>query len=36
MKFAIAAVHCMIEEETGKIIVDPDNAQLKVFASNNT
>lgn len=30
MKFTIAAVSCMMEKETGKIIVDPDNTQLKV------
>lgn len=30
MKFTIAAVSCMIEKETGKIIMDPDSTQLKV------
>lgn len=30
MKFTIAAVSCMIEKETGEIIMDPDSTQLKV------
>lgn len=30
MKFTVAAVSCMIEKETGKIIMDPDSTQLKV------
>ncbi|KAL6432470.1 hypothetical protein ACFW04_006809 [Cataglyphis niger] len=29
MKYTIAAVSCMIEKETGKIIIDPDSTQLK-------
>lgn len=31
MKFTIAAVSCMIERETEKVIVDPDSTQLQVF-----
>lgn len=30
MKYTIAAVSCMIEKETGKVIIDPDKTQLKV------
>lgn len=30
MKFTIAAVSCMIEENTGNIILDPDSTQLQV------
>ncbi|KAH0947073.1 hypothetical protein HN011_008910 [Eciton burchellii] len=29
MKFTIAAVHCMIEKDTGEVVIDPDSAQLK-------
>ncbi|XP_032672249.1 exosome complex component RRP46 [Odontomachus brunneus] len=29
MKYAVAAVSCMIEKETKKIIIDPDNIQLE-------
>ncbi|XP_076233844.1 exosome complex component Rrp46 [Calliopsis andreniformis] len=29
MKFTIAAVSCMIEEDTGDTILDPDNSQLQ-------
>ncbi|XP_012524999.1 exosome complex component RRP46 [Monomorium pharaonis] len=29
MKFTIAAVSCMIQKETGELIMDPDNSQLK-------
>lgn len=31
MRYTVAAVCCMMEKETGAIIVDPDGAQLKVF-----
>lgn len=31
MKYVIAAVSCMIEKETEKTIVDPDDVQLQVF-----
>lgn len=34
MKFLIAAVSCMVDEE-GVIIVDPDDKQLMVCISNN-
>lgn len=30
MKFTIAAVSCMIERNTGNIILDPDSIQLQV------
>lgn len=30
MKFTIAAVCCMIEENTDNIILDPNNSQLEV------
>lgn len=30
MKFTIAAVSCMIEANTGNIILDPDSTQLQV------
>ncbi|XP_070156526.1 exosome complex component RRP46 isoform X5 [Polyergus mexicanus] len=29
MKYTIAAISCMIEKETGKVIIDPDSTQLK-------
>ncbi|XP_029661481.1 exosome complex component RRP46-like [Formica exsecta] len=29
MKYTIAAINCMIEKETGKVIIDPDSTQLK-------
>ncbi|CAL7950052.1 unnamed protein product [Xylocopa violacea] len=29
MKFTIAAINCMIEDDTGKIIIDPDSTQLQ-------
>ncbi|XP_076637754.1 exosome complex component Rrp46 [Colletes latitarsis] len=29
MKFTVAAVSCMIEDDTGNIILDPDNVQLQ-------
>lgn len=31
MKFTIAAVNCMLEKETGNLIMDPDSTQLQVF-----
>ena len=30
MKFTIAAVNCMIQEDSEDIILDPDNIQLQV------
>lgn len=35
MKYTIAAVSCMIEKETGEVIMDPDSSQLKVFKNSN-
>lgn len=35
MKCTIAAVSCMLDKETGKLIIDPDNLQLKVFINND-
>ncbi|XP_071562313.1 exosome complex component RRP46 [Temnothorax nylanderi] len=29
MKYTVAAVSCMIEKETGEVIMDPDSSQLK-------
>ncbi|XP_011159705.1 exosome complex component RRP46 [Solenopsis invicta] len=29
LKFTIAAVSCMIEKETGQVIIDPDSSQLQ-------
>jgi len=35
MKYTIAAVSCMLEKETGELIIDPDGTQLKVFINSN-
>ncbi|KZC06535.1 PREDICTED: exosome complex component RRP46 [Dufourea novaeangliae] len=36
MKFTIAAVSCMIEENTGSIVLDPDNTQLQTARAEFT
>lgn len=35
MKYTVAAVSCMIDKETGEVIMDPDSSQLKVFINSD-